>query len=181
MSAYCPECGCGVGTPAHSCARGNECSTCPPNVERRAVVRWRYDDGGREAAGFAIKHDAGDCVARALAIAAELPYRVAYEALADESWRRGGKRSARNGVARDVERAVFLRHGFTWTPTMRIGSGCTVHLRADELPPGRIVCAVSKHLVAVVDGVAHDTSDPTRGGTRCVYGYYARPNVSPVG
>jgi hypothetical protein len=45
-------------------------------------------------------------------------------------------------------------------------------LKADELPAGRLIVSVSKHLVAVIDGVAHDTHDPSRGGTRCVYGYY---------
>ena len=38
---------------------------------------WVNDDGGREAAGF--KGKAGDCFARALAIAAEMPYRDAYD------------------------------------------------------------------------------------------------------
>jgi len=27
--------------------------------------------------------------------------------------------------------------GWIWTPTIQIGSGCTVHLRADELPSGQ--------------------------------------------
>jgi hypothetical protein len=26
----------------------------------------------------------------------------------------------------------------------------------------------------VIDGVVHDTHDPRRGGTRCVYGYYQK-------
>jgi hypothetical protein len=55
---------------------------------------------------------------------------------------------------------------------MFIGQGCKVHLRADELPKGRLVVALSKHIVAVIDGVIHDTDDPSRGGTRCVYGYF---------
>jgi hypothetical protein len=55
---------------------------------------------------------------------------------------------------------------------MQIGSGCTVHLSADELPSGRLVVSVSKHLTAVIDGVIHDTHDPSRRGTRCVYGYW---------
>jgi hypothetical protein len=63
--------------------------------------------------------------------------------------------------------------GFTWTPTMTIGSGCTVHLRADELPSGRLVCSVSNHNVAVIDGVIHDTYDCSRKGSRCVYGYWS--------
>jgi hypothetical protein len=55
---------------------------------------------------------------------------------------------------------------------MQIGSGCTVHLKANELPAGRLVVSVSKHLTAVVDGVIHDTHDCSRGETRCVYGYW---------
>jgi hypothetical protein len=55
---------------------------------------------------------------------------------------------------------------------MQIGSGCKVHLRADELPAGRLVVKLSRHLVAVIDGVIHDTYDCSRGGTRCVYGFY---------
>jgi hypothetical protein len=70
--------------------------------------------------------------------------------------------------------------GWVWTPTMQIGSGCTVHLRADELPPGRLVVSVSKHLTAVIDGVIHDTHDCSRRGTRCVYGYWQPPDVRRV-
>jgi len=62
--------------------------------------------------------------------------------------------------------------GWQWTSTMQIGSGCTVHLRPDELPQGRLVVSLSRHVVAVIDGVAYDTHDPTRGGLRCVYGYF---------
>jgi len=62
--------------------------------------------------------------------------------------------------------------GFYWTATLKIGSGCKVHLRSDVLPSGRLVCNLSKHSVAVIEGVVHDTYDCTRGGTRCVYGYW---------
>jgi hypothetical protein len=55
---------------------------------------------------------------------------------------------------------------------MQIGSGCKVHLRADELPNGRLVVHTSRHSTAVIDGVIHDTYDPSRGGNRCVYGYW---------
>ena len=52
---------------------------------------------------------------------------------------------------------------------------CTVHLRADELPAGRIIASLSRHVVAVIDGVIHDIYDPSRDGTRCVYGYWTVP------
>lgn len=65
--------------------------------------------------------------------------------------------------------------GFEWIPTMKIGQGCKVHLRADELPMGRIIVLVSKHYCAVIDRVVHDTCLEDRDGTRCVYGYWRKP------
>lgn len=145
-----------------------------------------HDDGGRAAAGF--KGDAGDCVTRAVAIATGLPYTEVYAALAagQASNRKtrstassSTQRSARNGVL--VKRKWFRDYmaslGWFWTATMSIGSGCKVHLRAEELPGGRLIVAVSRHYTAVIDGVIHDTFDPSRDGTRCVYGYWSRRGV----
>ena len=142
-----------------------------------ANMKYIYDDGGREAAGF--KGKAGDCVARAVAIASGKPYAEVYSALsAIEGGRRQTKRmrkqartSARNGVytTRKAFKDYMASLGFTWTPTMHIGSGCKVHLRADELPSGRLVVAVSKHYTAVVDGVIHDTYDPSADRGTTIY------------
>ena len=57
---------------------------------------------------------------------------------------------------------------------MQIGQGCKVHLKADELPGGRIVATVSKHYTAIIDGEIHDTYDCSRDGERCVYGYFTK-------
>jgi hypothetical protein len=62
---------------------------------------------------------------------------------------------------------------------MATGQGCRVHLRADKLPGGLLIVAVFKHLVVVIDGVIHDTFDPSRDGTRCVYGYFSKPSPRP--
>lgn len=146
------------------------------------TMRFNQDDGGRRAAGFS--GTAGDCVTRAVAIASGRPYREVYDRLADINARYRGRgkrarksrdiRSARNGVwTKSIAFDRYMKElGATWVPTMQIGSGCTVHLRDGELPDGRLVVSVSKHLVAVIDGVMHDTHDPSRGGTRCVYGFY---------
>lgn len=140
-------------------------------------MTWVYDDGGRAAAGF--KGKARDCVCRAVAVASGKPYQEVYDALneAAQIERPGARRrsSAREGVFKATTRRFLAALGFEWTPTMSIGSGCKVHLRANELPPGRLIVSCSGHLVAVIDGVVHDTFDPTRGGTRCVYGYWRRP------
>jgi hypothetical protein len=141
------------------------------------MIEFVLDDGGRAAAGF--RGQTGDCVCRAIAIAAELPYAEIYAALngaADrERPRRGKKRSsARTGVHKTTIRRYLTALGWRWVPTMQVGSGCKVHLRAAELPAGRLIVAVSRHLVAVIDGVVHDTHDPSRDGTRCVYGYFTK-------
>lgn len=174
------------------------------------MITHIYNDGGRKAAGF--KGSAGDCVARAIAIVARRDYATVYAELAainsklrlttSRKRRHGNKRSARNGIYTTT--VPFKRYmeglGFRWVPTMKIGQGCKVHLVADELPNGRIICKLSRHFTAVIDGVVHDTYNPARGpswtfepdtgqplrenqgrnqngvwtevGERCVYGYW---------
>lgn len=140
---------------------------------------WRWDDGGRS--DFFKGKDVGDCVVRSIAIASGRSYEEIYHecnelAAERERPRRSGRKgsSARDGV--NVTRAWFKRWmlelGFVWTPTMGIGTGCRVHLARGELPEGRLVVNVSKHITAVVDGVVRDLYDPGRDGTRCVYGYW---------
>ena len=143
---------------------------------------YKFNDGGRSAAGY--QGTAGDCVCRAICIATGKPYQEVYDQLSqgNATQRRGkregkakaGVRTAARGI--NTSRQWFKDYmnalGFTWTPTMLIGSGCKVHLKSDELPSGRLVVAVSKHYTCVLDGVIQDTHDPSRQGTRCVYGYY---------
>ena len=142
---------------------------------------FEKNDGGREAAGRA---KSGDCVCRAIAVATRKPYMEIYTRLAEgnakqritkRTARTGrGKKTARNGIhtSRKWFKDYMAELGFVWTPTMGIGTGCCVHLKRGELPAGRLVVAVSNHYTAVIDGVIHDTYDPSRGGTRCVYGYW---------
>lgn len=139
---------------------------------RPASLRFMRTDGGRSTSGFTGEAP-GDCVVRAWAIALERDYRTVYDELfALQREQRVKRPSPRDGVTKRACRTYAERQGWVWTPTMAIGSGCTVHLRADELPAGRLVASVSKHLCAVIDGVVHDLYDPSRGGTRCVYGYW---------
>ncbi len=175
-----------------------------------------YDDGGRKAAGYT--GSAGDCVTRAIAIATGLSYQKVYETMAagnatqrktKRSGSNTGRRTAAHGI--NVTRTWFKRFmeslGWTWTPTMHIGSGCKVHLCAGELPTGRLIVSVSKHYTTVIDGVVRDTHNPQREiatfnqfdgwreaplkagemrnsngiytiARRCVYGYWTGPKVA---
>ena len=127
----------------------------------------------------------GDCGPRAVAIITEQPYQVVYDELQrrQEEWRlkSNSKRAMitkphRNkvhfGTFMFVVKEYLLDLGWKWKPTMGIGTGCKVHLKASELPKGRILCRLSRHFVAVIDGVINDTYNPSRDRTRCVYGYF---------
>ena len=153
------------------------------------------DDGGRARSGY--RGQVGDCVTRAVAIASQRPYEEVYASLSRGmgTQRKSKGATARNGVS--VRRKWFKEYmnsmGFQWVPTMHVGQGCKTHMLKGELPRGRLVVSVSKHYTAVIDGVIHDTHDPTwttlypdeqgRAGNgygrmahRCVYGYWILQN-----
>jgi hypothetical protein len=138
-------------------------------------MNWIYDDAGVGRAA-----SRRDCVCRAITIASERPYAEVWnelkQAAARERPRAGKARSHPSaGVHLPTIRAYLAGQGWLWVPTMRIGQGCTTHLRRSELPTtGRLIVSVSKHITAVIDGVIHDTHDPSRRGTRCVYGYWVK-------
>lgn len=144
-----------------------------------------YNDGGRSEAGF--KGTTGDCVTRAISIATERDYSTVYKELTayNEEYSQNRRNrvaksivkkgvSPRNGVHKPIIREYLTKQGWEWHPTMLVGQGCKVHLIASELPAGRLIVNVSRHTVAVIDGVVHDTYDCTREGKRCVYGYYTK-------
>ena len=148
---------------------------------------WVYDDGGRAAAGR--RGHADDCAVRAIAIATGKPYGEVYElvnkygrAERTRKSRRTGqprpKSSARTGVYGPTFSRIMRDLGWQWYPTMGIGTGTQVHLAVGELPTlpeTRLIAQVSRHWCAIVNGVIHDTHDPSREGTRAVYGYWYQP------
>ena len=168
-------------------------------IEGTASIRFVRNDGGRKAAGYVGL--TRDCGVRALAIAvfgAEPDWQGiehvgsadAYRRAVDlvlryaktERKKRGksakaSRSSTRGGIYGKTMRRIMADPeiealGWRWRSTMAIGGGCTTHLRADELPAGRLLVVVSKHFTTVIDGVIHDTYDPSRKGTRCVYGFW---------
>lgn len=129
-------------------------------------MRFVYDDGGRM--NYFRAANVNDCVVRSIAIVTGRDYKQVY----DEMRRLVGY-TPRNGVyPKDVKKA--MKHfGGEWVACMKVGEGCKVHLANGEVPMhDKIVCNLSKHVVAVINGVIHDTYDSSRNGTRCVYGYW---------
>jgi len=163
--------------------------------------RFVKNDGGRSKSGIARGRGdgVGDCVTCAIAITTGKPYREVHDALtaatvrhvaaASDAWarrarRRGGVRafSADHGVMDAVYGPYLEQLGWRFTSTKELPRGRGVHLRADELPGGRLIVQLPGHLTAVIDGVIHDTSDCSDEGRRRIRGYWTepRPAASPA-
>ena len=127
---------------------------------------YKFNDGGRKAAGF--KGIAGDCGARAMAIALGLDYKTVYKELAQANADYGWAKSARNGVMKDVYSEVLKRYGWVW---MKAPKFTGRKARCSDMPAGAVIAKQAHHFVAVIDGVANDSWDSTG---RMVYGYWAR-------
>lgn len=127
-----------------------------------------YDDGGRSK--YFKAQNVGDCAVRAIAIAADLDYLQVYNDL--KKLNKG--LSCRNGTPPKITKAYLKQLGYTWIPTMTIGSGWRVHLKEDELPKGTLIVRLSGHIACIKDGVLYDTHDCSRDGTRCVYGIWMK-------
>lgn len=131
-------------------------------------MRYQYNDGGRSQ--YFKGDNVKDCAVRAIAIALDRDYKEVYNDLKKLN---NGK-SCRNGTPKAISKKYLTMQGWKWNSTMTVGSGCKMHLEENEVPMGRVICQLSKHLVAVLDGIVNDTYDCTRDGNRCVYGYWSK-------
>lgn len=127
-------------------------------------MEFVYSDGGRSKY---FKGSAGDCVCRAICNATGMDYKEVYNEIKNLL-----QHTPRNGLKKKETKDIMHYFGFNWIPTMKIGSGCTTHLREEDLPSGTIVCQVTGHLTCIKDKVIYDTYNCSRDGKRCVYGYW---------
>jgi hypothetical protein len=160
--------------------------------------RWVKDDGGRRGSGIprGCKDEVGDCVARAIAIATQKPYREVHDALTvakvrdvaagKSAWTRRARRKggvhafhADHGVPDEASAPYLESLGWRYTSTKDLPRGRGIHLRADELPRGRLIVDLRRHYTAVIDGVIHDTRDCSEEGRRRVRGFWAKPAATP--
>lgn len=127
---------------------------------------YQFNDGGRSK--YYKASSVGDCVVRAASIALGRDYKEVYNLAKSIS----GK-SPRDGVDKNSVRKIMEAVGGKWIAVMKIGTGCKMHLSADDFPTdGKYIAQLSGHVCAVINGCIYDTFNPSRGGTRCVYGYW---------
>lgn len=136
-------------------------------------MKFQMSDGGRQ---IYFHGTARDCVCRAICNATNRDYKEVYKDLSAYMKKRKKGNTCRDGVDYQTARKYITEvMGWHWYPTMHIGSGCKVHLRDGELPYNTtLILSLSGHYTCVKDGVILDTYDPSRNGTRCVYGFYAK-------
>ena len=149
---------------------------------------WVFNDGGYAGSGWKAKN--GNQVIIALAIATGQEYREVYhqiyrrqvdyvKGLRHGRIKEKGASIPDNGVWPEVSKGYLRDLGWEWTPFMGIGTGTTVHLTYTEVPDVPVMLlGVSRSLVAVVNGIVHATNDPSRSGTRAVYGAWTPPALT---
>lgn len=128
-------------------------------------MNYVYNDGGRSKAKF--KGRAGDCAARALAIALKIDYEQAYRLVADTNADFGYAKSARNGVHKEVYHYLLKQLGFTWHHAPKFEGR---KAKCSDMPKGVVIARQAKHFVAVIDGIPQDTWDSSQ---KMVYGYWS--------
>lgn len=112
-------------------------------------MKWIYDDGGRS--NYYKAKSVRDCVCRAIAIANDKDYKYVYKIL--KAYNNG--ETPRNGVCESVYKKLLKAWGWKCVECERKN----IHLKADEIPNGIVICKINRHLVAIKDGIIHDTWD----------------------
>jgi hypothetical protein len=141
-------------------------------------MRWIYNDGGRSKY---YNNTTNDSVVRAIAIATGKDYleveKLVNEFIKNEQLDDLYVNNSYTGVCKEISYKLLESLGWKWKPCMYFGKGCTTHLKDDELPKkGTLILNISKNLTCIKNGIIYDVYDPSRNGTRCVYGMFLKEN-----
>tara|TARA_R110001606_G_C15326043_1_gene645078 strand:- start:1069 stop:1467 length:399 start_codon:yes stop_codon:yes gene_type:complete len=121
-------------------------------------MKFQFNDGGREAAGY--KGKVGDCVVRALVIANDLDYKTTYRKMSQGVWELGRPKTARSGVNTAVFYPMLKQLGWVVVPKKD-----KLRFRLDNLPRRKkVIVETRKHICVVIDGVIQDTWESSKNG-----------------
>ena len=134
------------------------------------MIDYRFDDGGRAAAGYRGK--TGDCVVRAIAICAREDYRAVYATMAEHMKLNGYAASGNAYATRERNRKAPRRRGQlsarrVQDRVLKAYGFRKVRLPAGERPTyteahhryGDCIAGTTKHVAAIVGGALRDTFD----------------------
>ena len=117
-------------------------------------IGFQTNDGGRRAAGF--KGNASDCVVRAIAITTGKDYLEVYKHVAGLNKQTVGKRSARNGVSKEV---AARAHAYFGLSKVRLPKGPKPTFSEAYGRYGNCIVTSTGHECALVGGYLQDTAD----------------------
>lgn len=124
------------------------------------IKRISYNDGGRRAAGFRTVQ-MGDCVCRALSIIMGQDYALTHRILKELCVKDSG----------DPETGIYPKTYRRILKQLKAGPMKPVRRWSDLPQQGKIFVVMEEHVVAVIDGVIHDTYDPAERPDN-LQGYY---------
>jgi hypothetical protein len=127
---------------------------------------YQFNDGGRALAGF--KGHTGDCSVRALAIALDMNYKMAYKLIASANQNSGRARSARHGISKELYSDVLKELGWVWMSAPKFEGR---KARCSDMYPGTVIARQAGHYVAVINGVPQDIWDCSH---KMVYGFWVK-------
>lgn len=137
-------------------------------------MKFIKNDGGREESGFS--KGKGDCVIRAIAIAANLSYLEVYENILARAVDRKANYNPQNG-SRKSEYGPYLEYlGFVYTDLREIGKPrIRLNKKFEEILPIKMgIIFMKRHLTVYMDGEIHDMWDCSKTGRKWVNGYWAK-------
>lgn len=129
--------------------------------EDKKYLPFEYNDGGRSNY---FENQGKDCGPRAISIATEKDYREVYNELSSLNLKHTS--IDEDGTNVQSVRDYLTDNGWKWN---KLEKECKLQKDNPNIPKkGRIICMMSDHAVAVVDGVIQDVFQPHG----YVYGYY---------
>ena len=132
-------------------------------------MEFKYDDGGRKAAGYKTVAR-GDCAPRAIAIALGLDYKKVLSDLYKLCGTSYGGSHPSQGTPDAIITRYLKKKGWIYVPVDQ-----TLRFRRDNLPKRkRMIVAIPRHVAAVMDGVLHDTWESTKNGDALILGYWIK-------
>ncbi len=139
-------------------------------------MKFEFNDGGRSKY---FTEKAEDSVCRTISIATGKDYkeiqRLINAYIKKEELDEQYIKNAPFIVSKEICYKLLKELGWKWNPCMYFGKGCTTHLKNGELPKkGTFIVSISRQLTCVKDNVIYDIDNPSRDGTRCVYGYWSK-------
>lgn len=125
-------------------------------------------DGGRKEAGY--KGSTGDCVIRAIAVATGEKYKDIYKAIfamakANPTFRQAmypHRCSPRFGVYQEHYQEYLEARGWKWIPATELQPESGKITEENIKMVGTAIIKVHRHLMAVKDGVVHDSFPPSQ-------------------